>query len=203
MTEKWNIKGDFLEACNCDVTCQCIWLEPPDNDVCTASLAWHIKEGNYGDIDLSGLNVSMLIYTDEGVMFAPDTGWYVVLLVDKEANKEEKSALEDIYLGRAGGIFTPVAETHIKTSEVIEVPITFSRDDSDISVTIDDTATMEVEGKTGFNEELGTIMPHPLTKDFKMNTGKSQTATVSYNNEFSWDVSGNNSYLGDFELSNN
>lgn len=203
MTESWNIEGDFVEACNCDVACQCIWLEPPDDDVCTSSLVWHINSGNYGDIDLSGLNISMLIYTEKGVMFAPDTGWHVILLVDEEANNEEKSALEDIFLGRVGGIFTPVADTHFETTEVETVPFTFNRDESYITVNIDDSVTMDVFGKTGFNEELGTITPHPLTNDFKMNTGKSKTATVSYGNKFSWDVSGNNSYFGDFQLSNN
>lgn len=202
VTENWSIRGDYVEACNCDVTCQCIWLEPPDDDVCTVSLAWHIDEGQYGDVDLSGLNVAMLVYTDEGVMFAPDTGWYVVLLIDRQADEKQRAALEEIYLGRAGGIWAPVAETHFETTEVATAPFTFTRDDDEFSVRVDDTVTMEVVGKVGFNDEFGTISPHPLTKSREMNTGKSTTASVSYDDEFSWDVSENNAYLGDFELAN-
>lgn len=202
MTKDWIIKGDYVEACNCDVTCQCIWMEPPDDNVCTVSLAWHIQEGEYGDVDLSGLSVAMLISTEEGVMFAPDTGWDVVLLVDEEADDEQQAALEDIYFGRAGGIWAAVADAHVETAEVATAPINFIRDDADISVSVGDIATMEVVGAPGFNEELGTISPHPLTKSREMQTGKSTTATVSYDNDFAWDVSGNNAYLGDFELAN-
>lgn len=202
MVEQWHLKGDYVEACNCDVTCQCIWMEPPDDNVCTVSLAWHIQEGEYGDVDLSGLSVSMLIATEEGVMFDPDTEWDVVLLIDETADDDQRAALEDIYFGRAGGIFAPVADTHVQNAEVATAPFTFNRDGADFSVEIGDAVSMEVVGKAGFNEELGTISPHPLTKSLEMHTGKSTTATVSYNDDFSWDVSENNSYLGDFELAN-
>lgn len=202
MTQEWVIKGDYVEACNCDVACQCIWLEPPDDDVCTVSLAWNIQEGHYGDIDLSGLSVGMLISTEEGVMFGPGTGWDVVLLIDEAADEEQRSAIEDIYFGRAGGIWAAVADAHVQTAEVAAAPIDFSRENEDFSVDIGDIVSMNASGTAGFNEELGTITPHPLTKSLEMHTGKSTTATVSYNDDFAWDVSGNNAYLGDFELAN-
>lgn len=202
MTQEWTIEGDYVEACNCDVVCQCVWLEPPDENGCTAALAWHIEAGRYGDTDLSGLHAALLVRSEEGVMFDPDTGWHVVLLVDEAADDDQRAALEDIYLGRAGGIFAAVAETHVKTSEVSTAPFSFSRDGGDFSVEIGDVAAMEVVGKEGFNEELGTISPHPLTKSLEMHTGKSTSSTVSYDDEFTWDVSGNNSFFCDFELAN-
>lgn len=202
MAEQWRLEGDYVEACNCDVTCQCIWLEPPDDDVCTVSLAWHIRDGQYGDVDLSGLSAGLLVSTEAGVMFAPDTGWDVVLLIDEAADDDQRAALEDIFFGRAGGIFAPVADTHVESAEVATVPVTFDRDDAEFSVEMGDVVSMEVVGKQGFNEELGTISPHPLTKSREMQTGKSTTASVSYDDEFSWDVSENNSYFCDFELTN-
>lgn len=200
MAQEWTIKGDYVEACNCDVACQCVWLEPPDDDVCTVSLAWHVEEGHYGDVDLGGLSVGMLISTEEGVMFGPETGWDVVLLVDETADDDQREAVEDIYFGRAGGIWAPVADTHVESADVAAVPISFSRDGSDFSVEIGDVLEMEASGAVGFNEEVGTISPHPLTKTTEVQTGKSTTATVSYDDQFDWDVSGNNAYLGDFEL---
>ncbi|WP_276253226.1 DUF1326 domain-containing protein [Halomontanus rarus] len=200
MTHEWTIKGDYVEACNCDVTCQCVWLEPPDDDLCNVSLAWHVEEGNYGDVDLSGLNVGMLISTEEGVMFGPETGWDVVLLVDETADGDQREAIEDIYFGRAGGIWAPVADTHVQSADVATVPISFSRDGSDFSVEIGDVLEMDASGAVGFNDEVGRISPHPLTKSHEVQTGKSTTATVSYDDQFTWDVSGNNAYLGDFEL---
>lgn len=202
MAQEWILKGDYVEACNCDVACQCVWMESPDDDVCTVSLAWHIEEGNYGDVDLSGVDVGMLISTDEGVMFAPETEWDIVLFVDETATDDQREALEDIYSGRAGGIWAPVADTHVRSADVTTVPISFSRNGADFSVEIGDAIEMDASGAVGFNEEVGTISPHPLTKSTEVQTGKSTTATVSYDDQFTWDVSGNNAYLGDFELAN-
>lgn len=202
MTREWTIAGDYVEACNCDVACQCLWLEPPDDDACSASFAWQIDRGEYGDVDLSGLHVGLLIRSEEGVLFDPDVAWHAVLIVDEEADDEQRDAIEEIYLGRAGGIFAAAADTHIESAEVTTAPFSFSRDGADFDVEIGDIATMVVVGKTGFNEELGTVSPHPFTKDGELSTGKSTTATVSYDDEFTWDVSENNAFLGDFELAN-
>lgn len=202
MTQEWSMAGDYVEACNCDVMCQCIAMEPPDGDVCTASLLFHVRDGHYGDIELDGLSVAMLVHTEEGVMFAPDTGWDVVLLIDEAADDDQRAALEDIYLGRVGGIFGAAAEAHIESAEVATAPFTFTRDGTDFSVEIGDVVSVEAVGTHGFNGELGTVSPHPLTSDHKMHTGRSTTATVSYDDMFTWDVSGNNSFLGDFELAN-
>lgn len=202
MAQDWSISGDYVEACNCEVACQCIWLEPPDDDVCTVSFAWDIHDGQYGNVDLSGLNAAMLVYTDEGVMFAPDTGWHVVLFVDEAADDDQRAALEEIHLGRAGGIWAAVADTHFETTEVETAPITFDGDDGDYSATVGDVVTMDVVGKAGFNEELGTVSPHPLAKGLEPKTGESETATVSYGDGFEWDVSGNNAFFSEFELAN-
>lgn len=202
MTEQWHLTGDYVEACNCDVTCQCIWMEPPDGNVCTVSLAWDIRDGHYGEVDLSGLSVAMLVYTDEGVMFAPDTGWYVALLIDEAATDEQQAALQDIFFGRAGGIWAPVADAHVEEAEAATAPISFDRNGDEFAVSVDGTVTMETKGAQGFNDDVGTISPHPLTNDHVMKTGRSTTATVSYDEDFDWDVSGNNSYFCEFELAN-
>lgn len=202
MVENWTITGDYLEACNCDVACQCIWLEPPDDDLCTVSLAWHITEGSYGDIDLSGLNAAWLVNCEEGNPFDPDVTWPLVVLFDETADDDQRTALEEIFLGKAGGIFGVAVETHVESVEVATAPFSFDRDDVDFSVEIGDVVAVKSAEKNGVLGETGTVSPHPFTKSLEMTTGKSTTATVSYNDEFRWDVSGNNSFLGDFELAN-
>lgn len=199
---QWQIRGDYVEACNCEVACQCIWMEPPDGDTCSVSFVWHIEEGHYDDIDLSGVSVSMIARSEEGVMFDPSVAWHVVLLVDEAASDEQQAAIEDIYLGRAGGIWAAVADAHFETTEVATTPISFHRDESTISAEAGDTVATEAVVASGFNENPATITPHPLGKDFEVDMGKSTTATVSYNDEFTWDVGGNNSYSGDFDLAN-
>lgn len=198
----WHLEGDYVEACNCAVACQCLWLELPDDGACTASLVWRIRDGQYGNVGLSGLGVGLLISTEKGVMFAPDTGWNVVLLIDEGADEEQRAALEDIFFGRAGGIFAPVADAHVESAEVATAPFSFDRSGSDFSIGIGDVLSMTVVGKPGFNEEVGTVSPHPLTRSTEMHTGQSTTSTVAYDDEFSWDVSGGNAYFCDFDLAN-
>lgn len=202
MPQNWTIKGEYFEACNCDVACQCLWLEPPDDDACMASLAWQIRDGQYGDVDLSGLNVAMLARSEEGVMFDPDVSWHMVLIVDEDADEEQRAAIEDIYLGRAGGIFAALADTHVESAEVTTAPFTVTRSDGEIAATVGDSVSMEVVEKPGFDEQVGTASPHPLAKGETANVGQSTTATVSYSDEFSWDVAGNNSYFAEFEMAN-
>ena len=202
MTTTWEISGEYAEACNCDVACQCVWMEAPDDDHCTAALAWNITDGRYGDVDLSGRRVGMLIESDEGVMFDPSTQWDVVLLVDDEATDEERAAIEDVYLGRAGGIWAPVADGHFRSTEVATAPVEFAVDGDRTTVSFGDDMEMDVVERVGFNEEAGTVSPHPLTADLTMKTGESRSATVSYDDRFQWDVGGNNAYICDFELTN-
>ena len=202
MNREWTVKGDYLEACNCDVACQCIWMEPPDDGVCTVSLAWHIRDGSYGDVDLSGLNAAWLVNSEEGNPFDPNVTWPLVVLLDEEADGDQRASLEDVFAGRAGGIFGAAADAHVESVEVATAPFSFHREDEESSVVVGDWVSVESAETSGVLGERGKVSPHPFTKSLEMNTGKSTTATVSYNDEFTWDVSGNNSFLGDFELAN-
>ena len=40
------VEGDYLEACNCDVSCNCVWLGSATQDHCDVLLAWHVSNGN-------------------------------------------------------------------------------------------------------------------------------------------------------------
>jgi hypothetical protein len=202
MTEEWTIKGDYVEACNCDVICQCIAMEPPDDGACTFSSIFHITDGQYGDVDLSGLHAAWLVRGEEGVLFDPDTSWHLALIVDEVAEAEQRAAIEDIYLGRAGGIFGAAADAHIESTEVATAPFNFTRDGTDFSVEIGDIVALEAVGQHGFNDDIGTISPHPFGKGSELNLGEATTATISYDDTFNWDFSENNSFLGDFELAN-
>ena len=53
----WHAKGEWFDACRCNVPCPCSWAQPPDDDYCDGVLVWHIREGRFGDIPLDGLNV--------------------------------------------------------------------------------------------------------------------------------------------------
>ena len=57
------VEGDYFEVCNCDVSCNCIWLGAATNDNCDVLLAWHVRNGNKDGVDLSGLNAVLAVHT--------------------------------------------------------------------------------------------------------------------------------------------
>jgi hypothetical protein len=57
---KWNLSGDYFEACNCNVVCPCLFSpappltsRPTEGD-CHVALLFHVNQGAYGDVKLDG-----------------------------------------------------------------------------------------------------------------------------------------------------
>ena len=50
----WQIRGDYLLACNCDWGCPCNFNAPPTTGFCQATLGVVVEEGRYGEVDLAG-----------------------------------------------------------------------------------------------------------------------------------------------------
>jgi hypothetical protein len=57
---KWKISGDWFDVCKCNISCPCIFAQPPSYGDCDGVLAYHINNGNYGEISLNELNVLTL-----------------------------------------------------------------------------------------------------------------------------------------------
>ena len=54
----WHLKIDYVETCNCDYGCPCNFNGFPTYGFCRHLVLYHIREGNYGDIKLDGLDVA-------------------------------------------------------------------------------------------------------------------------------------------------
>ncbi len=85
----------------------------PTYGVCDFVLSWYIKNGGTADMDLSNLRAVLAgTYRDDD----PGNLWHVILYVDERGNKDQREALADIFLGRAGG--TPLKNYASSISEV-------------------------------------------------------------------------------------
>ncbi|MFW6045312.1 MAG: DUF1326 domain-containing protein [Natronomonas sp.] len=200
MTQDWNIKGNFIEACNCSVPCQCLWYEPANDDKCTFAGFWNIDEGTYGDVSLDGLGAGMLVWED-GLLL--DGGWHVVLVIDEAADEAQAESLETIFSGQAGGLFEAAAPLIETVEDSVVAPISYSAEDGHLSFSAGDIVTIETDKSVGFGDSQGTAYPHPfIPPEETANIGKTSEATVGFDEDFSWDVSGNNSYFGGFEMAN-
>ena len=53
----WSLRGEYMESCNCDYLCPCIYTNPQGpatHDHCTALMAFRIDEGKSGATRLDG-----------------------------------------------------------------------------------------------------------------------------------------------------
>jgi hypothetical protein len=50
----WRLTGDWFDVCRCRVPCGCTFAQAPDDGQCDGILAWHVREGSYGDVELAG-----------------------------------------------------------------------------------------------------------------------------------------------------
>lgn len=102
-TIPWTLKGELILNCNCTVFCPCVvslGLHPPTEGHCQTWGGVRIDSGQYGDVDLSGLNIGLMIEIP-GMMSRGN--WKVGLFIDERASDAAYNALIDIFSGKAKG----------------------------------------------------------------------------------------------------
>ena len=102
-TVPWTIKGELILNCNCTVFCPCVvslGKHAPTEGYCQAWSGVRIDEGQYGDEDLSGLNVGLMLEIP-GLMARGN--WKAAAYIDERANDAAYEGLVNIFSGRARG----------------------------------------------------------------------------------------------------
>jgi hypothetical protein len=101
----WALAGPYFEACSCEAVCPCRSVGGRKGGrstygICDFALGWTIAAGHADALDVSGLAVVMAGSYDDDEVGSP---WRVALYIDDRADAPQRAALEDIFLGRAGG----------------------------------------------------------------------------------------------------
>lgn len=100
---KWNIEGDVILSCNCDLFCPCVvslGRARPSQGYCQSWWGVRIAKGEADGERLDGLHVGILLDVP-GRM--GEGGWTVALFIDERASDAAFSHLGEIFTGRAGG----------------------------------------------------------------------------------------------------
>jgi hypothetical protein len=108
MAENWSLRGEYLAACNCRVSpCPCTTAGgDPTEDECNGLTVLSIREGSYGDVDLSRLNFAIFTRWTGNVLAG---NWDVGLLLDEGCDDRQFDAMQTIVSGQAGGTFGELA----------------------------------------------------------------------------------------------
>jgi hypothetical protein len=107
-------------------------------------LAWHIREGHYGDVQLDGLSL-IAVAAFEGNIWDGETKADLGLFIDERADESQREALQMIFGGQAGGFPAEFAELIGETLGVEVAPIEYEDDGRRHRVRIGDFAEIEIE----------------------------------------------------------
>ena len=174
----WNVKGTYIEACNCEAVCPCIFFSPPTDGSCTVVLGWHIDEGMFDGASLDGLNAALLAHSPGNMK---DGNWKVALYVDERADEAQNQALMGIFSGQAGG---HIANLGPLISEVLgarSAAISLNTSAGNFSLSVDGLGSAEAQAIEGQGGGAVTVAGHPLA------VSPGETATVARASELKLD----------------
>lgn len=148
----WELTGQYMESCNCDYLCPCIFTNPQapaTHDNCIALMAYRIDRGRLGDIVLDGLKFALVIRSKR-VMAEGD--WVFGVVVDERANDAQRRALGEIASGQAGGPPQMIRDNLVSDFRGIEFrPIDFTIDGLRRAAAIPGVLAFEIEGVASRN----------------------------------------------------
>jgi hypothetical protein len=199
--ENWRIDGEYFESCNCELLCPCLLSHAqarPTEGHCDVVLAIHVKQGNYGTVDISGLNAVQAMMTPGAMSKGNGT---LAVYVDSRANETQRAALEAIFTGAAGGppaLFGPMISTKLPTQAA---PIEFKSDGKTWRLSIPGITDVTVEGVTGAGNQNVWLdnVGHPFSR--RLAAAKA-TSSHYKDHSLAFDNSGRNGHFSAINWSN-
>ena len=132
---KWSLKADYVETCNCDFGCPCNFSGFPTYGFCRALVLYHIREGQYGGVDLAGLDVVAASSWPKAIHEGNGTAQ---LFVTKRASDEQRKAIVSVFSGQArgDGPFAIFAQTYkyLLDPQFVEINVKIDGKKSSFSV---------------------------------------------------------------------
>lgn len=207
MADRWRLKGEYLESCNCEVLCPCLLgprgpkggaMARPTQGYCDVPLVFQIESGAYGSTRLDGTQAALVIHTP-GVM--ADGNWTAAVYVDARASAEQRRALEAIFTGRAGGVMAVLAGFVTTWLPTRAAPISFAKNGRRRSASIPGILDVEVEGiegRDGGSEVWLENVKHPVAT--RLAAAKATRSSYK-DHQFVWNHTGRNCHYAPFQWS--
>jgi hypothetical protein len=156
----YEMRGMFLEACDCRVVCPCWFDEEPDDGSCTGLIAWHVEQGDIDAVHVSGLSVaSVSHHTGHRRAGNQET----VLFIDEQATAQQEEKLYEAFTGGLGGPLGELTYLYGRVSGSQRLPITFQHDGQATRATIGFAVTAEMIPLVGRTSRLTTLADTALS----------------------------------------
>jgi len=155
----WKLDGTYMESCNCETACPCVFLSPPTEGHCNVVIGWHIDKGESDGVSLDGLNVAMAVHSP-GKMH--EVKWTAALYTDARADDAQTAELMKIFGGQAGGHPAALASHVEKILGADKVEIGFQQQEKAFSLNIPNIADIEIAAIGGQGGGAVKVSGHPL-----------------------------------------
>src|SRR5437868_5372551 len=83
----YDVEGQLLEVCTCNILCPCWVGEDPDGGTCDGVLAWHYDKGVINDVDVSGRTFVILTHIPGNIL---QGNWRIVAYIDDGATDDQR-----------------------------------------------------------------------------------------------------------------
>ncbi len=131
------LRGDYAEARTCSVYAGgCHYSGEYVTAGREALLFWHIREGRWNGVDVSGLSVIAAVVADDNLA-EPSAQRRSVLYLDARANLQQQKALAALFKKQYASLLGEI-------SVVKSVPIRYIREDRQIAVDAPGVATLDI-----------------------------------------------------------
>ena len=197
----YHVKGSMVEICSCKIMCPC-WLgEDPDGGVCDGVLAWHIEEGKVDEVDVSGINMVLLVHIPGNAL---QGNWRAVIYMDDGASDQQEEAVLNAFGGKLGGPLADLAQLLGEVVAVHRAPIEFTTDKATGNLKVGqaiEAATVPMNGASGSPTTIQDTVLLPSPPNTPAYIGKASTYRVDVpEHGFSVDLQGHNAVQTTFDF---
>jgi hypothetical protein len=150
----WKLSGSYFETCSCEVVCPCTasLALGATYDRCTATLVFHVADGNVDGTDVSGLTVVAIADTPKVMS---EGGWRLGVFLDDSADDEQAAKLGAVFGGQLGGPMEALGPLIAENLGIERAPIEVREDGLRHSIKVGDAIDFEVEDVVPFGVESG------------------------------------------------
>lgn len=176
----WRLTATVAESCSCTVSCPCNFGGEPSRMPCEGSRMIAIERGNYGDVDLAG--VQLLVTFNM-------RNWSKIYVSDKVSDRQMKAVEALLPLAFAGFQRGMLSFTKAPiTMEATQSRVRFSGPESSV----------DMEVMRGFNGQAVTVsnLPSPVFQDYTQFRSVAHTHTSAAH---SWNHKGTNGFTSKWE----
>ena len=192
----WSVEGTYIEACNCEAACPCIFLSPPTEGECKVVVGWHVDKGRHGDTSLDGLNAALIAYAPGNMK---DGQWKVALYLDERGNDKQRTALQGIFSGTDGGHIANLGPLIAQVLGARPARITFDKGANAFRFEVDGAASTEMEPIQGQDGGTTEIKGHPLAMSPGQPVTVSRASHLKINDYgITCDIAGRNGFFAPF-----